>query len=151
MRPPQEAGAGSINLMVVCATNRASCNEHDVPSWFDGLYAQSNCLTQTTFDPIALNRIPDPVANRKPKAAIREFVPQYAQHQLSVANGSSLTPDFLNPSVLANAMPSFHRVSAALPLVTGGVNTTEEVQLRRKTDASTAGLVCPPVAAGIYW
>ena len=81
MRPPYEAGAGSIHLVIVRTANRVSSNECQIPSGFDFVLSQSHGFPETPLDTVAYDGISDPATDRKPIATIREIVGQNTKDQ----------------------------------------------------------------------
>ena len=81
MRPPNEASAGSIHLVVVRTANRISGDEHQIPSGLDCIPAQFHGFAQAAFDAVAHNCIPDPAADRETETAIGETVRRNTEDQ----------------------------------------------------------------------
>jgi hypothetical protein len=74
MRPPNEAGTGSIHLVVVGVSDRVSGNEDQVPAGLDCILQQSHGFPQLALDAIPHNSVSDPAADRETEAAIGEAV-----------------------------------------------------------------------------
>lgn len=81
LRPPQKAGAGSINLLIATLCNRFPRNKNNVPAGLDRFHPEARCFAQTTLDPIAADSIADPVADGKAEAAVGQTVGQPTQYQ----------------------------------------------------------------------
>jgi hypothetical protein len=113
MRPPKEAGAGGIHLMIIRTANWISGNENQVPPWLNRIHSQPYRLAQPALDAIANNRIADSAADREAKAAVWQLVWEDAQHQKFVGVRPPHTADFLEPLVLPNSVPLFHAPTIA--------------------------------------
>lgn len=74
MRPPKQAGAGSIDLMKVCSTNRVFGNEDNIPAWLNLIYPQTNRLAQSAFCAVSDDGSPDSVAYGKAESTMRQTI-----------------------------------------------------------------------------
>ena len=108
MRPPYEAGTGSIHLVIICAANRIPGDEHQIPSGLDCVPAQSHRFAQAAFDAITHHSVPDPAADREAEATIGETVSQNAEDQQMIRKRSSMSANLLEPLAVAYSVLSLH-------------------------------------------
>jgi hypothetical protein len=71
MRPPKQAGASSIHLMVVRFTNWGPGDKNNIPTRLKLFHPQANGFAQTPLDPIPNDCAANPATYRKAKTAIR--------------------------------------------------------------------------------
>ncbi len=71
MRPPKEAGAGGIHVLILRTANGMSGNKHQVPTRFNGIHSQPHRFTQSALDSVAVYNIANSAAYRKAKTAVR--------------------------------------------------------------------------------
>lgn len=108
MRPPEQAGASGVHLMIIRTENRTPSNKYNVPPWLDYRHSQPDRFAQTTLDPITNDSAPDPSINGKPKPAIRQLVGKHAHHQKFATIGFTLLTNLLEALVFLDAIMFLH-------------------------------------------
>ena len=108
LRPPKEAGAGGLYLMIVRTADRSPGNQDYIPTRANLPQSQPYGLAQPAFDAIALDRIANSAVYRKAEPAIGQIVGQSAQHEQLVGKRMPLTANFLKPLVRADSITPLH-------------------------------------------
>lgn len=108
LRPPKEAGAGGLYLMIVRTADRSPGNQDYIPTRANLPQSQPYGLAQPAFDTIALDRIADPAVHRKAEPAVGQIVGQRTQHEQLVGKRMPLTANFLKPLVRADSITPLH-------------------------------------------
>jgi hypothetical protein len=70
MRPPKQAGASSIDLVIIRLADWLFGDKNDIPTRFDLLHAEADCFAEAALDPIANDSAANTVAHRKTEAAV---------------------------------------------------------------------------------
>jgi len=85
LRPPNQAGASIIHLVIVRLTDRISGDEDQIPPWADLVNFDSHSFPQTSLDPVAHYRIADPFAHGKAKPTVGQLVGRKAEDKQLIA------------------------------------------------------------------
>jgi hypothetical protein len=108
MRPPEQAGASGVHLMIISTENRTPGNQYNIPPRLDHRHSQPDRFTQTTLQPITNDSASDPSIDRKPKPAIRQLVGQRTQHQKFATVRFTLLTNLLEAFVFLDAVMFLH-------------------------------------------
>ena len=108
LRPPKEAGAGGLYLMIVRAADRSPGDQDYIPTGPNFLQLQPHRFAQPSLDAIAPHRIADPAVHGKAEPAVGQIVGQSAQHEQLVGKRAPLTANFLEPLVCADSITPLH-------------------------------------------
>lgn len=108
MRPPEQAGASGVQLMIISTANGMSGNKDNIPPWHNHLHSQPDHFAQTTLEPIAKNSAANPSIDGKPKPAIRQLVGQDTHHQKFATVRFTLLTNFLEAFIFPDAVKSLH-------------------------------------------
>jgi len=86
LRPPEKAGAGGFQLMILRTANRLPSDQDYIATWPNGRHAQTQNLAQASLNAVAHNGVADAAADRKSKPAVRQIIGEHAEHQQVVCN-----------------------------------------------------------------
>ena len=81
MRPPDEAGTGSIHLVIVRIAKRLAGDEHQIPTGLDFILPLPHGFTQAALDAITHHGVSDPATDGEAEATVGQTVRQYAEDQ----------------------------------------------------------------------
>ena len=107
-RPPKQAGAGCVHLLIACFADQTTGNEHNIPTRLDLRHAQANDFAQLALDTVALDSAADARTDRKPKTTVRQFVGKSAQNNCIATERAPLRANLLEALVSVHSIALFH-------------------------------------------
>jgi hypothetical protein len=107
-RPPKQAGAGCVHLLIASFADQTAGNEHDIPPRLDLRHAKTNDFAQLAFDAVAFDSAANARTDRKSKTTVRQFVGKSAQNDRIATVRASLGANLLEALVSAHSIALFH-------------------------------------------
>ena len=104
----QEARTGPRHFLITSLTDRPARNPDNVPARHNLPQLQAHRLTQPPFDPISLDCIAHPSADRETKTADLKPVWQHAQHKQFIGIRTTLLPNLCKALIAAHAVTAVH-------------------------------------------
>jgi len=108
LRPPNQAGASIIHLVIVRVTDRILGDKDQIPPGSDHVDLDSHSFPQSSFDQVAGDRIANTFADGKAKSTVGQVVGQIAEHKQPIAGCLPFAPNFLKLPIAAKPITAIH-------------------------------------------
>jgi hypothetical protein len=114
IRSPQECRKGFTDLLPLCLWELRSCNQNDIPSWFDVCHMLLQCSPQTSLCAVAQDRIADSPSGCYAKPGFLQTIGGNDQNGERVGIGFPFTPHPLEVGRAREPIIAVHFSSRAI-------------------------------------